>query len=58
MKRKRTKKDKRPDKLVNLAKSVTAIASILTGINAILTQGPAFVQLVTKLIKALYHIAS
>ena len=57
MKRKRTKKDQRPNKLSNLAKYVTAIASILTGINAILTQGPILVQLAAKLIKALYHLA-
>jgi len=56
MKRKRTKKDQRPDKLSNLAKYVTTIASILTGINAILTQGPILVQLAAKLIKALYHL--
>lgn len=58
MKRKRAKKEQRPDKLINLAKHVTAIASILTGINAILTQGPILVQLVGKLIKALHHLAS
>lgn len=58
MKRKRTKKEQRPDKLYNLAKCVTAIASILTGINAMLTQGPILVQLVAKLIKALHHLAS
>ncbi len=58
MKRKRTKKDERLEKLESVAKYVSAITSIISGVHASITKGPDIVRLAIKLVKALYHLAS